>query len=212
MWALSVDRAREYIYEHTGTHKHTHIHLYLCLCVESMSSHLYWSEFWYNTIEIILVFLLSIFVISPSVRNLAPFLKILNIFTHFISPLKCNQTSILATFPTHIYPSHPISALTLLPWTSSPCRCNVFLSLLGLWQPTVGQYLWSPPQFIQPLTPHGRPILYMDALLSLGSDTTPWGSPSCSAIPNTSIKTKVFIEGWEEEGEPKSTFYLEKAF
>ena len=45
-----------------------------------------------------------------------------------------------------------------------------------------------------------------------GSDTLPRVCLSCFATPNTGIRTKLFIKGWEEEGELRSIFYLAKTF
>lgn len=62
--------ARKYVYEHMHTHTYTYIYIYVSIW-KSMSSYIY-CQFQSKAIEIILVFSLSIFVISSSwVRNLA---------------------------------------------------------------------------------------------------------------------------------------------
>lgn len=65
MRPFSVDRAREYMSEHM----HTHIYIYVYISIwKSMSSRLY-CQFQSDTIEVILVFSLSIFVISFSINE-----------------------------------------------------------------------------------------------------------------------------------------------
>lgn len=118
---------------------------------------------------------------------------------------------------------HICISITQMQPNSHPCHLphshiDIHLTPLGLWtsSPLIPYHVSI---LGRPSSLHSASDSSCQACLppghlspSSGSDTLPCGCLSCFATPNTGIRTKLFIKGWEEEEELRSIFYLAKTF